>query len=64
MVNIDIDRESVRRILVEYLNIEKVCAKMISKNLILDQKFNRKEICSNIIKTIKDDSKLFNNIIT
>lgn len=61
---VNIDRESVRRISVEYLNIKKQCAKMVPKNLTLDQKFNRKEICSNILKTIKNNTKFLNNIIT
>jgi hypothetical protein len=43
---INIDRESVRKILIENLNMKKMCAKVIPKNLTIDQKFNRKEICS------------------
>lgn len=38
--------ESVRKILIENLNMREVCAKMIPKNLTLDRKFNHKEICS------------------
>ncbi|KAL4089251.1 hypothetical protein QTP88_024309 [Uroleucon formosanum] len=52
---VNIDRESVRKILVGNLNIKKVCAKMVPKNLTIDQKFNRKEICSDTLKIIKDD---------
>ncbi|KAL4131731.1 hypothetical protein QTP88_009004 [Uroleucon formosanum] len=61
---VNIDRESVRKILVENLNIKKVCAKMVPKNLTIDQKFNRKEICSDTLKIIKDDPSFINNIIT
>ncbi|KAL4112100.1 hypothetical protein QTP88_015948 [Uroleucon formosanum] len=61
---VNIDRESVRKILVENLNMKKVCAKMVPKNLTIDQKFNRKEICSDTLKIIKDDPSFINNIIT
>ncbi|KAL4092164.1 hypothetical protein QTP88_026717 [Uroleucon formosanum] len=61
---VNIDRESVRKILIENLNIKKVCAKMVPKNLMIDQKFNRKEICSDTLKIIKDDPSFINNIIT
>ncbi|XP_050520575.1 protein GVQW3-like [Daktulosphaira vitifoliae] len=61
---VNIDRESVRKILVENLNMKKVCVKMILKNLTIDQKFNRKEICSDTLKIIKDDLSFINNIIT
>ncbi|KAL4091658.1 hypothetical protein QTP88_026315 [Uroleucon formosanum] len=61
---VNIDRESVRKILVENLNIKKVYAKMVPKNLTIDQKFNRKEICSDTLKIIKDDPSFINNIIT
>ncbi|XP_050527144.1 protein GVQW3-like [Daktulosphaira vitifoliae] len=62
MVNIDGD--SVRKILVENLNIKKLYAKMDPKNLTIDQKFNRKEICSDTLKIIKNYPSFINNIIT
>ncbi|XP_029341252.1 uncharacterized protein LOC115033209 [Acyrthosiphon pisum] len=37
---------------------------MVPKNLTIDQKFNRKEICSDTLKIIKDDPSFINNIIT
>jgi len=35
---VNIDRESVRKILVENLNMKKLCAKMVPKNLTVDRK--------------------------
>ncbi|XP_050527959.1 protein GVQW3-like [Daktulosphaira vitifoliae] len=61
---VNIDRESVHKILVENFNIKKVCAKMVPKNLMIDQKFNRKEICSDTLKIINDNPSFINNIIT
>ncbi|XP_050538772.1 protein GVQW3-like [Daktulosphaira vitifoliae] len=61
---VNIDRESVSKILVKNLNMKKVCAKMIPKNLTIDRKFNRKKICSDTLKIIKDDPSFINNIIT
>jgi hypothetical protein len=60
---INIDKESVRKILVENLNMKKMCAKMVPKNLKIDQKLNHKEICSDTLKIIKDDPSFINNII-
>lgn len=37
---------------------------MVPKNLTIDQKFNRKEVCSDTLKIIKDDPSFINNIIT
>ncbi|XP_026818992.1 histone-lysine N-methyltransferase SETMAR-like [Rhopalosiphum maidis] len=61
---VNIDRVSVRRIIVKNLNMKKVCAKTVPKNLTIDQKFNHKEICSDTLKIIKNDQFFLNNIIT
>lgn len=40
---VNIDRDSVRRILIEYLYTKKFYAKIVPKHLTLNQKFNPKE---------------------
>jgi len=42
---VNLDRESVRRILREELNMRMVCAKMVPKLLSDEQKERRKELC-------------------
>jgi hypothetical protein len=49
------NRESVSKILEEKLNMKKMCAKIVFENLTLDQKLNHTEICSDILKIIKDE---------
>lgn len=41
---VNIDRESVRRVLKKNLNVKKMCAKMVAKNLTLGWKLNGREI--------------------
>lgn len=60
---INIDRESVHGFLIDNLNMKNLCALIVPKNLNIDQKSSRKEICSDTLKIIKD-SAFFYNIIT
>jgi len=46
---VNLDRESVRRILREELNLRKVCAKMVPKLLSAEQKDRRKEMCLDLL---------------
>ena len=61
---INLDRESVRRILREELNMRKVCAKMVPKLLSDEQKERRKELCLDHLQRIENESDLLNSIIT
>ena len=60
----NIDRETIRKILTEDLQMTKVCAKMVPKNLTCEQKMNRKDICSDIMERFTDDPELISKIIT
>ena len=60
----NIDRETIRKILTEDLQMTKVCAKMVPKNLTCEQKMNRKDICSDIMERFTDDPELVSKIIT
>jgi len=46
---VNLDRESVRQILREELNMRKVCAKMVPKLLSDEQKEHRKELCLDLL---------------
>ena len=60
----NIDRETIRKILHEDLQMTKVCAKMVPKNLTPEQKANRKNICSDIMERITEDPELIEKVVT
>lgn len=47
---LNIDKETVRRLLHDDLNMSKVCAKLMPKNLSADQKLTRLQICSDVLE--------------
>jgi ABC-type xylose transport system substrate-binding protein len=61
---VSMDKEMVRQILHDKLNMRKVCAKMVPKNLTQGQKDNRKNICSNIMERITKQPDVLENVIT
>jgi len=48
---VNIDRETVRKILTEDLDMRRVCAKMVPKKLTEDQKQRRVTICQELLKS-------------
>ena len=56
-----IDRETVRKILTEDLNMRKVCAKMVPKELTEEKKQRRGTICQDILERHDD---IFGRVIT
>lgn len=59
-----LNRESIRTILVEDLEMRKVCAKMVPKLLSDDQKKHRVDVCRDLLKTIEDDPDFLGRVIT
>ena len=51
---VNIDRETVRKILTEDLGMKKVCAKMVPKNLTNEQKQKRVEVCEQLLERQND----------
>jgi len=51
---VNIDRETVRKILTENLDMRKVCAKMVPKELTEKQKQRRVTICQDLLKRQDD----------
>ena len=60
---VNLDSESVRRILREKLNMRKFCAKMVPKLLSEERKERRKELCLDILQRIENEPDLLNSII-
>jgi hypothetical protein len=54
---VNMDKETVRQILHDQVNMRKVCAKMVPKNLTQEQKRNRKNICSDIMERITETKR-------
>ena len=51
---VNIDRETVRKILTEDLDMRKVCAKMVPKELTEEQKQRRVTICQDLLESQDD----------
>ena len=61
---VNIDKECVRQILHDNLNMQKVCAKMVPKILTFEQQATRKNVCTDILDAIKNDPNLLEKVIT
>jgi len=44
-----LDKNAVHRILTDHLHMQKICAKLVPKNLSVEQKANRLEICQDLL---------------
>jgi hypothetical protein len=60
---VNMDKEIVRHILHDQLNMRNICAKMVPKYLTQEQKDNRKNICSDFMEWITEQPDLLENII-
>jgi hypothetical protein len=60
----NVDKGTVRQILIENLKMKKVCAKMVPKNLSKDQKLNREEMCQNVLEKIEENPDFLNSVVT
>ena len=61
---VNLDRESVQRILRDKLNMRKVCAKMVPKVLSDEQTEHHKELCLDLLQRIENEPDLLNLVIT
>ena len=44
--------------------MQKICAKLVSKNLTNEQKENRRNVCLDLLESIENDEKFFKYVIT
>ena len=61
---LNVNRESVRTILLEELHMRKVCAKIVPKLLSDNQKEHRVRVCEDMLERIKADPDFLGRIIT
>jgi len=54
-----LDKNAVHRILSEHLHMRKVCAKLVPKNLSVEQKANRLEICQDLLGRLEIEPIFF-----
>jgi len=59
-----LDRNAVHRILTDHLHMRKICAKLVPKNLSVEQKANRLEICQDLQGRIKIEPNFLDKVIT
>ena len=60
---VEMDKETVRIILVDTLGMRKVCAKMVPRLFTEEQKAQRLNACRDILQQMKADKKLLKNVI-
>jgi len=55
---LNLNHTTVHQILTEELAMNKLCAKFVSKNLTIEQKDNRKDVCLHLLEWIQTDKLL------
>lgn len=61
---LNLNRETVRKILTEDLSMKKLCAKMVPKNLSVEQKHERMAIAQDCLDQVESDPTLLGRVIT
>ena len=61
---VNIDKETVRQILHENLQMKKVCAKMVPTLFTPEEKETRLNICVDILENIENGPKFLENVLT
>jgi len=60
---LNLNHTMVHQILTQELTMKKLCAKIVPKNLTIEQKDNRKDVCLHLLEQIQSDRN-FLNVIT
>ena len=58
-----LNKNAVHRILTEHLHMQKICAKLVPKNLSVEQKANRLEICQDLLGRLKTEPDFLDKVI-
>ena len=61
---LNLNRFTVRQILTQDLDMRKVCAKMVPKNLTTRQKANRRDVCLDLLGRLEREPEFFSRVIT
>jgi len=59
-----LDKNAVHRILTDHLHLRNIYAKLVLKNLSVEQKANRLEICQNLLGRLEIETDFFDKVIT
>ena len=54
-----LNKNAVHGILTEHLHVRKICAKLVLKNLSVEQKANRLEICQDLLGRLEIEPDFF-----
>jgi hypothetical protein len=61
---VNMNKETLRQIFLDKLNMRNACAKSVPKDLTQEQKDNRKNSCSDIMERITEQLDVLENVIT
>jgi len=61
---LNLNRFTVPQILTQDLDMRKVCAKMVPKNLTTEQKANRRGVCLDLLDRLEREPEFFSRVIT
>jgi len=61
---LNINRQAVYEILTQDLGMRKICAKMVPKNLTIEQKEHRMTVCRDLINRIETEPDIFKHVVT
>jgi len=59
-----LDKNAIRRILTDHLHMRKLCAKLVPKNLFVEQKANRLDICQDLLGRLEIEPNFLDKVIT
>jgi len=59
-----LDKSAVHRILTDRLHMQKICAKLVPKNLSVEQKANQLEICQDLLGRLEIKPNFLDKVIT
>ena len=61
---LNLNRFTVHHILTQNLDMRKVCAKMVPKKLMTEQKANRRDVCLDLLDCLEREPEFFSCVIT
>jgi histone-lysine N-methyltransferase SETMAR len=61
---VNTNRETIRLILTEELGMRKICAKMVPRNIIEQQRDTLLSVCADLLEQVKADSELMDQVVT
>jgi len=61
---LNLNRFTVHQILTQDVDVRKLCAKMVPKNLTTEQKANRRDVCLDLLDCLERETEFFSRVIT